>query len=138
MCWVPGQLGDFSGPGHHLLCRASRSLPASPRRAGSEVSWTPGGAPPLDLGLGLRDWPFSFQALPFPPAPALPTLPPLGDARPTHCWSSQIPNPGLISRPPLEGRTGTQPMKQMFSAPQSPREEGESRLFSFCLPCAFP
>lgn len=51
----------------------------------------------MDLGLCFQDWPFSFQALSFPPAPALPTLPPLGDARPTHCWSSQIPNPRLTS-----------------------------------------
>lgn len=91
-CWVAGQLGDFSRPGHHLPPRASPSLRPSLLRAGPETGET--GSILLDdfgptLGSGAsapQDWPF-----PFPPAPALPTHPPSGGSPLAHCRSSQIP-----------------------------------------------
>lgn len=133
-CWVPVQLGDFSGPGHHLPRRASRSLPHTGGPRDTMEAWrgpTPGSgawASRTRLALGVPGSPAHPPTHPRGMPPSLT----VGHAR------FQSPNSRAFGCPPLECRTGTQPMKQMFSAPSSPREEGESKLFSFCLPWAFP
>lgn len=150
-CWVPGQLGDFSRPGHHLPCRASLSLRSSPMWAGGpKIQWKPGAAPPLHLGPlppGLA-FPWVLQALPFPPAPAMPTHPLALGGIPSLLTVGhprfQSPNSSAwmrsSSRPPSEGRTGTQPTKQMFLLVSLPGRRGEQILLilsTLCLPLAY-
>lgn len=102
-CWVAGQLGDFSRPGCHLPCRASPSLCPSLLQAGPEVGQTGSillgsTGPTLGSGASAPRMAFSqmLRALPFLPAPALPTHPPSGGSPFAHCWSSQIPISRLI------------------------------------------